>query len=45
MHSWHIAFQDLFQSFESCSFIEYGFQMPFTPNFRNKRVSERKYLK
>jgi hypothetical protein len=33
MHSWHIAFQDHFQSFESFSFKEYCFQMPFTPIF------------
>jgi hypothetical protein len=45
MHSWHIAFQDHFQSFESFSFKEYCFQMPFVPNFRNKKVSEREFLK
>jgi hypothetical protein len=46
MHSWHIAFQDLFQSFESYSFKEYCFQRPFFPKFlETKKVSERKYFK
>jgi hypothetical protein len=45
MHSWHIAYQGLFQSFEYYSFKEYCPKCPFTPNFRNKKVSERKYFK
>jgi hypothetical protein len=44
MHSWHIAFQSLFQNFEPypskniCS-------NAFSQNFRYKRFSERKYFK
>jgi hypothetical protein len=44
MHSWHIAFQDLFQSFDlipSKNIVSNA----FFPNFRNKRFSERKYFK
>jgi hypothetical protein len=44
MHSWHIAYQSLFQSFEPYSFKEYCFNA-FFPNFGNKRFSERKYFK
>jgi hypothetical protein len=43
MHSWHIAFWDLVQSFEPYSFKECCFKCLF-PNFRYKRLSERKYF-
>jgi hypothetical protein len=44
MHSWHIALQGLFQSFEpypSRNIVPNA----FSPNFGNKKVSERKYFK
>jgi hypothetical protein len=44
MHSWHIASQGLFQSFEpypSKNIVSNA----FSPNFRYKRVPERKYFK
>jgi hypothetical protein len=43
MHSWHIAFQNLFQSFEPYPSKDIV-SMPFPPNFRYKRFSERKYF-
>jgi hypothetical protein len=45
MHSWHIAFQDHFQSFESFSFKEYCFQMPFPQILETKGFQKEKYFK
>jgi hypothetical protein len=44
MHSWHIAFQSLFQSFEpypSKNIVSNA----FTPTLETKGISKRKYFK
>jgi hypothetical protein len=44
MHSWHIAFQGLFQSFETYP-SKNIVSNAFFPNFRYKRILEGKYFK